>query len=66
MSTAVSHAACGRRAFFISFIDWNKKLAILFDLSRPGKGQILWSFAFMIFVLSFTAKIYVVGCICSN
>ena len=43
-NTAVSYTACGPRASFIPFIGWKKKLAILFDLSRPGKGQTLWSF----------------------
>ena len=43
-STAVSSAARGPRASFICFIGWKKKIAVLFDLFRPGKGQILWPF----------------------
>ena len=53
-STSVSHAACDPRA---SFIGWKKKLAILFDLSRSGKCQILWSFTLLTLLLRFTAKI---------
>ena len=53
-STAVSHAACDPRA---SFIGWKKKLAILFDLSRSDKCQILWSFTLLTLLLRFTAKI---------
>ena len=53
-STSVSHAACDPSA---SFIGWKKKLVILFDLSRSGKGQILWSFTFITLLLRLTAKI---------